>query len=123
MNPFTYKEFQNDMLEATKDFVLNTDYSVEDISDSSIILSNGKKFLNFYLEAFTLVAEISNKDGSDCLAFYELFERENIMNEYPKVEVPPFSSIEESYSFNRKFNKFKIKELLRLLTHRLYHYI
>ena len=123
MNPFTYEEFQSDMLEATKDFVINTDYLVEDISDSSIRLANNKKRIIFALEASTLSHIIENLDGSDSIAIYELFEKESIEDEYPKIEVPCFISIEESLSFHKESNKNKVKKMLEQLTHKLYKYI
>ncbi|MBR9854791.1 MAG: hypothetical protein GYB37_09475, partial [Algicola sp.] len=87
---FIYKEFQKDMIEATKDFVLNTDYEIEDVSDYAIRLCNGKKRIIFTLEAFNLLHQIENVDGSSNMSIYELFEKEGIMNEYPKISIPKF---------------------------------
>lgn len=114
MNAFTYESFKLDMMESVEDFINNTDYKILWISDSSFLLSNGKKNIFFYLEAMNLYSTISNIDDSDKIAIYEIFIKENIIDSYPK-NVNNLSYVE--------YNKFEVKNVLKMLRTILYEYI
>lgn len=123
MNPFVYKKFKEDMLEAVQRFVMDTDYFIKRIDDSSIVLSNNKKNIIFYLEASSLNSEIKNIDDTAYFAIYELFNRENIMSKYPKTKIPNNLAIEEYSKFYEEWNKKKVTKILGVLMTDLKKYI
>ena len=123
MNPFTYIKFKEDMLEAVQRFVIDTDYFIKTIDDGSIVLSNNKKNIIFYLETSSLNSEIKNIDGTAHFAIYELFERENIMSKYPATKIPDNLTIEEYSKFYEEWNKKKVITILGVLMTNLKKYI
>lgn len=123
MNPFTYIKFKEDMLEAVQRFVIDTDYFIKTIDDSSIVLSNNKKNIIFYLEASSLNSEIKNIDDTAHFAIYELFDRENIMFKYPSTKIPDNLTIEEYSKFYEEWNKKKVITILGVLMTNLKKYI
>ncbi|MDR2010288.1 MAG: hypothetical protein LBQ22_07385 [Bacteroidales bacterium] len=107
MNPFIYDNLKKDMQDAVKLLIANTDYYIERLDESSIVLSNEKKHIMFYLEATNLCSEIKNIDDTDHFAVYELFEKENMNDKYPLN-----TKLKLSYEEWNKYEVYKILEIL-----------
>ena len=86
MNPFTYIKFKEDMLEAVQKFIIDTDYFVKKIDESSVILSNNKKEILFYLEATSLFCDIYDKTTNKKISIYEWGDFDIFLS-YKKTEM------------------------------------
>ncbi len=106
MNPYIYDKFRQDMVDAVADFVSQTNYSIKEIDDSSIILTNNVFDLNFYLDGASIVATISNVNNFE-KSLFEFFAEHNIENKYPFDE-------ENKYSY-QEWNRYKVKHILYIL--------
>jgi hypothetical protein len=114
MNPYIYINFKTDMLEAVSDFIKITPYKVYYLSESSIILNNNNRYINFYLDGMGMMATIQ-VDNSFEKAIFELFDKNGISEKYP-------FDIEHKYSYE-EWNKYKVKEILEVLSTDLRKYI
>jgi hypothetical protein len=115
MNPFIYDSFKKDIHDAVESFIFNTNYYIKRLDESSIVLSNNKKYIIFYLEATSLCSEIKNIDDTNHFAIYELFEKESMNDKYPlntELKLP-----------YEEWNKYKVSKILEILMTDLKKYI
>ena len=106
MNPFLYRSFQSDMLEAVQDFLENSNFKIKSINESSIVLFNGKLNINFYLDGANMVSSINY---INCVekSIFELFVENNIVDKYP-------FDLENNYTYE-EWNKLHVKKILMTL--------
>lgn len=115
MNPYTYKNFVPDMIEATSEFISKTNYEVEKITSSSISLINSQRRISFYIEGASMVSVIEQVSGLYAKGIYELFLENNIFDKYPVDK-------ENTYSYE-EWNKISVKKQLEVLRDDLYNYL
>lgn len=115
MNPYIYSTFKSDMLEASKNFIYETDYYVKKMTFSYFILTNDRKDICFELDGANMITSLNDLIHRQNIGIYELFMKENIMYKYP-VDTEMNKERAEWY-------KYLVKELLNILMKDLKKYI
>jgi len=115
MNPFIYKEFQSDMIDAVDDFINKTNFFIESVDESSIILTDNNFVLSFYLDGASMVTTISTNFSNSEESLFDFFSKRKVGNKYPFDKDKVFSY--------REWNKYKVKKILKVLMTDLKEYI